>query len=217
MNGPVAVGFLHTAAAHVATFDRLVAEQDGPVARHHVDLALLRAAVADPSLPVLAAEVRAAVARLVEQGAGVVVCTCSTLGPLAESVDAAVPVVRVDRPMAAAAVRAGRRVGVVAALASTVGPTTDLLREEAGRAGVEVELELELRLVDEAWAAWEAGDRTSYDAQVAAAARALADRVDVVVLAQASMLGALEHLPDLRERVLVGPPAAVRAALGLLR
>ena len=47
---------------------------------------------------------------------------------------------RVDRPMAAEAVSRGRRIAVVAAIESTVEPTCALLREEAARAGRDIEL-----------------------------------------------------------------------------
>ncbi|WP_340537463.1 aspartate/glutamate racemase family protein [Nocardioides sp. GXZ039] len=208
------VGFLHTAPGHVTTFDAL-ARRSGAgavvdvVVPHLLDRA--RAATPDDDLgPAVADAVRG----LVDRGADVVVCTCSTLGPLAERVDrvgAGVPVLRVDRPMAREAVRRGSRIGVVAALQSTLGPTGDLLEEEAARAGASVTLVESC--VAEAWSAFEAGDQDGYLAQVSAAARALAGEVDVVVLAQASMAGAITDLDDLPIPVLASPQAAVRAAL----
>lgn len=64
----------------------------------------------DEQDPDLQTDVHSAVATLAERKADVIVCTRSTLGPLAEQARTAVPVVRVDRPMARAAQR-GRAAG----------------------------------------------------------------------------------------------------------
>jgi hypothetical protein len=198
------VGFLHTAEVHVATFTELVAAADpGATAEHVVEPALL--ALARSGSPEVGPGLRAALARLAD--ADVVVCTCSTLGPLAESLGA----LRVDRPMAREAVRLGPRIAVVAALESTLEPTRALLLEEA--AAELATPALEVVLAEGAWAAFEAGDPARYLELVAAAARSAALDADVVVLAQASMLGALDLLADLPVPVLASPPLAVRAAL----
>ncbi|WP_185995708.1 aspartate/glutamate racemase family protein [Nocardioides campestrisoli] len=208
------LGFLHTAQVHVATFEALVRAVDvGSTAGHLVDPDLLtRARTEGPTADVEAATLQL-LRRLVDEGADVVVCTCSTLGPVAESVgaDLPVPVLRVDRPMAREAVRGGARVAVVAALESTLGPTRELLADEARRAGVSPTL-VEV-VVPEAWAAFERGDTDDYLRRVAVAARAVVDRADVVVLAQASMAGAAEGLADLPITVLASPLLAVRHAV----
>lgn len=211
----VTLGFLHTAQVHVETFDALVraaaAGETVPETAHVVAPELLERARANGATPELSADVRTALATLVAQGADVVVCTCSTLGPIAERIDLPVPVVRVDRPMARAAVAAGSRIGVVAALESTLTPTLELVADEAARASAEPEVVT--RGVPEAWAAFEAGDAAAYAEQIAAAARSLAASVDVIVLAQASMAGAVPLLADLSVRVLASPRLAVDAAL----
>lgn len=209
------IGFLHTADAHVATFEALVRRADAHAACVHVvEPALLEVARRDGPTAEVEDAMLSALERLADDGAGVIVCTCSTLGPLAESlgVRLRVPVVRVDRPMARAAVAAGARIGVVAALDSTLGPTRALLRSEAGRAGAAPTV-VEA-CVPQAWAAFEQGDTDAYLRQVGDVARALAGDVDVVVLAQASMLGAVGALADLGVPVLASPPLAVRHVLG---
>jgi hypothetical protein len=67
---------------------------------------------------------------------------------------------------------------------STLGPTAALIEEEARRAGRPVAVRT--RLVEDAWAHFEAGDTRGYAQRVAAAADAVAG-ADVIVLAQASM------------------------------
>lgn len=132
----MSLALLHTSPAHVPVFDALRdAHHPGLVLRHLVHKDLLdRAGESGPET--VAADVEALVADAVAEGAAAVLCTCSTLGGVAESVGVrlGVPVLRVDRPMAAAAVRAGR-VTVLAAHHATLQPTRALLVQEAERAG----------------------------------------------------------------------------------
>ncbi|WP_229076083.1 hypothetical protein [Actinoplanes sp. DH11] len=120
-----------------------------------------------------------------------------------------VPVVRVDRPMADAAVTRGGRIAVVVAVASTTEPTMALLRESATAANAQVDLVAVPCLG--AWRHFEAGEIERYHDEIAEHVRAVADGFDVVVLAQASMSPAAERLPGLP--VLTSPRAAVAAAV----
>ncbi|MGW0914528.1 aspartate/glutamate racemase family protein [Streptomyces sp. NPDC002784] len=180
----MALALLHTSPVHVPVFDALRDEtQPGLELRHVVDERLLERARAEGP-DAVAEDVAAVLRRAVAEGARAVLCTCSTIGGVAEAADVGVPVLRVDRPMAAAAVATGTRVVVLAALESTLGPTADLIREEAARAGRPVEVRT--RLVEGAWARFEAGDAHAYATRVASAADEVTD-ADVIVLAQASM------------------------------
>jgi hypothetical protein len=83
---PEVVAFLHTSAVHVDTFDRLVrAAAPGLTVAHAVAEDLLtdaqRLGVDDPAL---IARVHAAMRNAAADGAALVVCTCSTIGSLAE-------------------------------------------------------------------------------------------------------------------------------------
>ncbi|MYR46935.1 aspartate/glutamate racemase family protein, partial [Streptomyces sp. SID5910] len=140
---------------------------------------------------------------------------CSTIGGVAEEAagGAGVPVLRVDRPMAAAAVAAGRRVVVLAALESTLAPTRALVAEEARRAGRPVEVRT--RLVDGAWPCFEAGDTDRYVRLVAAVADAVTD-ADAIVLAQASMAPAA-RLTSTRVPVLASPRLGLAAGAEAVR
>lgn len=206
------LGFLHTAAQHVATFDGLLERYPGHRAVHLVDEALLDLARTGGAESV-EADLERRLGELVEQGADVVICTCSTLGAAAEQVlgGGAVDVVRVDRPMARQAVRA-QRIGVVVALESTVAPTVALLEQEAGR--LNRSPSIEVVHATQAWSRWVEGDVEGYLEAVAARARSLALRVDVIVLAQASMAPAAKRLGETGTRVLSSPASAVAAVLG---
>ncbi|MFE0174627.1 aspartate/glutamate racemase family protein [Streptomyces sp. NPDC059002] len=213
----VTLGLLHTSPVHVPVFDALRDEhRPGLELRHHVDESLLeRARVAGPDA--VASDVRAALEQAVADGAGAVLCTCSTIGGVAEAVGpGSVPVLRVDRPMAAAAVAAGRRVVVLAAVSSTLGPTSELIEDEARRAGRDIEVRPVL--VEGAWELFEAGDSDGYAHSIARAVTAVRD-ADAIILAQASMAAAqdlLREAGDVVVPVLSSPQLGFSAAARLV-
>jgi len=208
------IGFLHTASVHVTTFRRLREElAPGWQDLHVVDEGLLADARRDGLTAELAGRVDARLHELADRGADIIVCTCSSLGDHAEgrTADIGVPVLRADRPMAEAAVAAGRRIGVVATVDSTLGPTRALLGDAAARAGREVEL-VDVRC-PEAFARFEAGDLPAYAQMIAQQARAAAPGLDVLVLAQPSAAPAALLLTDLPIPVLASPRTAVSRAI----
>ena len=209
---------LHTAPANLETFERLLAELAPDVeAKHVLASDLLDEARMTGITTDLRARVGETVSLAVDNGASVVLCTCSTIGDCAEaaSIPAGAAVLRVDRAMAEAAVAVGGTIGVAAALESTLGPTEELLRQVAGESGADVILHR--ILCTEAWRLFEAGDRGSFLAAVADAVRAGSAGCDVIVLAQASMAGAADLLGDLPIPVLSSPRLGLGAALALLR
>jgi len=140
------LALLHTSPAHVPVFDALRDEDhQGLELRHFVDEELLaRARREGPEA--VADEVRAVLFRAVAEGARALLCTCSTIGGVVEAAgaEAGLPVLRSDRPMAAAAVAAGSRIMVLATVESTLEPTVSLIEEEARRAGCSVGVEARL-------------------------------------------------------------------------
>ncbi|MFG3003299.1 aspartate/glutamate racemase family protein [Streptomyces calvus] len=210
------LALLHTSPVHVPVFDALRDEHHPGLELRHVvvEELLERARAAGPGA--VADDVRRRVREAADGGARAVLCTCSTIGDLAERAadGVGVPVLRVDRPMAGAAVAAGPRVVVLAALESTLGPTAALVRDEAARAGRSVEVRT--AVVRGAWERFEAGDTAEYVRRVADAADAVTG-ADVIVLAQASMAPA-ERLTTTALPVLSSPRpglAAGAAAAGL--
>ncbi|GGW55482.1 aspartate/glutamate racemase family protein [Streptomyces griseoloalbus] len=203
------LALLHTSPVHVPVFDALRDEgHPGLELRHFVAEELLeRARATGPAA--VADDVRARVREAVDGGARAVLCTCSTIGHIAEqaAARAGVPVLRVDRPMAGAAVAAGPRVVVLAALESTLRPTVALIEEEARRAGQAVEVRTVW--VAGAWERFEAGDAEGYVRRIADAADAVTG-ADVIVLAQASMAPA-ERLTTATVPVLSSPRPGLAA------
>jgi hypothetical protein len=210
-SGPLAL--LHTSPTHVPVFDALRDESHpGLELRHLVDEELLaRARREGPET--VADDVRALFAAAVADGARVLLCTCSTIGDVAERADAGVPVLRVDRPMAAAAVATGPRIVVLATVASTLEPTVALVEEEALRAGRPVDVRT--ALVEDAWALFEAGDTDGCARAVADAADAVTD-ADAIVLAQASMTAA-QRFTTTSVPVLSSPRPGLAAAADAVR
>jgi Asp/Glu/hydantoin racemase len=128
-------------------------------------------------------------------GADIIFSACSSLGPALDVAARAVsiPVVKVDEAMAAVAVR-WSRVGVLATVPSTLQPTSDLIAAAASRAGRDVEIVT--RVGDGAFDALMSGDRLGHDEAVTRSAIALAEEVDVIVLAQASMSRLSDRLAE---------------------
>jgi Asp/Glu/hydantoin racemase len=213
------LSFLHTAESNVATVGALMAElaPDIPI-RHLLATELLADAVKAGSVTdEIAADVRA---RLVEAAAGaaVVVCTCSTIGAVAEAADGTLPapVQRIDRAMAQKAVTAGRRILVAACVPTTIEPTSDLIAKVAREAGRTVEIAVVL--IADAWPRFLAGDIAGYDAMIVGRLAAEKGAADVVVLAQASMAGAAaEAERRLGVPVLTSPRLGVAAAIDAWR
>jgi hypothetical protein len=210
------VGFLHTSPVHVPVFEQHVTDLTtggDPVTTVSAvaeELLELSRRVGEHHPDVVAGIARE-VGLLGERGAGRIVCTCSTIGGVAEVVGRGlgVDVVRVDRAMAERAVAVGGSIVVLAALESTLGPTRALIESVAGDSALDVGV----RLVPGAWDRFEAGDLAGYHRLIAAAIVVAADDADVVVLAQASMEGA-SALVEVDAEVLTSPRLAVMALLG---
>ena len=202
-----AIAFLHTAAVHIDTFDALRDElAPGLTLAHAVREDLLCVTEKAGGLTtVVSLRTQEALLALAEGGARIVVCTCSTLGPAAEEAahEAEIPVMRIDRPMADAAVHAGRVIGVCAALAPTLQPTRALIENSAARAGRDVEIRE--FLFDDVWAAFRAGRLDDYYGGIAARLADAAREVDVLVLAQASMAPAADLCGALAAPLLSSP------------
>jgi Asp/Glu/hydantoin racemase len=122
-----------------------------------------------------------------DAGADAIVVTCSTLGDVVDAIMplSPVPLFRIDRGMAEAAVRRARRIGVLATLPTTLKPTASLLEKVAAEAGTVCEVTS--RLCEGAFAKLRTGDKAAHDESVRAGFSELATSVDLVVLAQASM------------------------------
>jgi len=119
--------------------------------------------------------------------AALVTCSATTLDMMRRlELAAPVPLVKIDLPMARAAVGAARNIGVLVTFPPTVEPTRNLLSEVARQMGREVRIAAELR--PDALDALLKGDSAAHDRILDEAASALRDGgAEVIVLAQVSM------------------------------
>jgi hypothetical protein len=216
---PPTLTLLHTSPVHIATFDHLLAELAPNIpATHLVDESLLQEArTAGQITPQLAQRIMTTLQAAFDQEQTVVLCTCSTIGGCAEAVGAQIgrPVLRVDRAMADQAVALGQHIVVIAALASTLTPTRQLLEAAGQQANKPITL-VEV-LCEGAWARFEQGDQAGYWQMIAAELRRSARLGDVIVLAQASMAGAVPLCHELTIPILSSPRLGLAAALALLQ
>ena len=191
------VFLIHTSASMIPVFKSLTTELlPGHQVVNMVDESLLCDIIRDGTCPPRTAKRLAGhVLSADEAGADVVLVTCSSMGRAVEAaaVLSRAPALRVDQPMAAKAIATGKRIGVIATLPSTLAPTVELIRREAGRVGKEIALAEQV--VDGAFAAVIGGDGATHDKLVGDAVRSMGRNVDVIVLAQASMARVVDALP----------------------
>jgi Asp/Glu/hydantoin racemase len=207
------LAYIHTVAGLAQVFKDLSNELlPGTDVFHIVDESLLQNTIRSNQLS------NTTIRRLIgylasaeEAGAELVMVTCSSVGPAVELGRSMVniPVFRVDEPMADLAVQTGRVIGVAATLETTLNPTAALIKSKAAKAGKDVEVIP--KLCAGAFEAVVSGDTARHDAIVSAGLRELMPRVDVIVLAQASMARVVQGLPekDRRVPILSSPRLAV--------
>lgn len=199
------LALIHTSATLVPVFQDLTRKylQDLSVRTFNiVDDSILQNTIDDNELgPRTCRRVINYVVSAEEAGADFIMVTCSSIGPAVDMAASLtpVPVLRVDQPMADEAIRLGRKIGVIATLSTTLGPTRDLVRRRAEAAGKSVMLNA--KLCDGAFEALMGGATKKHDQMVADALRALGREVDVIVLAQASMARVVDQLTDKDKKV----------------
>ena len=215
------LGLIHTSATLVPVFAELCAKYIPHVKTFNiVDDSLIKNTIA-------CGELTADTSRRVvnyagsaqDAGADYILFTCSSIGPAVEAAAGLshVPVLRVDQPMADKAVQSGKKIGVVATLSTTLNPTSDLVRRRALAAGKEIELVPVL--CEGAFEALMSGDAATHDQKVGDALKKLANEVDVILLAQASMARVVDTLAEADKKVpiLASPPIAMEYLATVLK
>lgn len=155
---------------------------------HFVDSDVLATVVREQGISPKSEERMTHLAQAAEAaGADLIFSACSSLGPALDAAARAVgvPVIKIDEAMAVRAASEGARIGVLATVPTTLGPTSDLIQAKAD--GLNRRVEIEKRLCEGAFDVLMAGDRETHDAMISTQALDLAKTVDIIVLAQASM------------------------------
>lgn len=219
---PKTISFLHTADVHIQTFNGIFGKLDADIVLDHavhpewLDEARRQGLTADLSARV-SAHLKGQAAR-----SDAVICTCSTLGPIAEALSREdQSIIRIDAPMMRRAAAHGGRILVAIAVESTRAPTLAVLTtalQESARQPPQDPL-IEVVECFDAWPHFESGDTQAFHRAIASQVREAASARDdrpapsCVILAQVSMAGARDLLTDLPLPIYASPRLAAEAAL----
>lgn len=211
------IALLHTADVHVETFNTLFAQIGVEVELTHKVRADLLDRARSEGTEAVRNETLAELSELA--AADAVICTCSTLGPVADMVAQSTPhVFRIDRPVMERACQTGPNIMVAICLDSTRDATLALLHDVA--AEVRRTISPRLVLCQSAWLYFESGDMQGFATEIAETiTRDLAEgaQADCIVLAQASMRVAQPYLEKLAIPVMSSPLLAAEHAIEIAR
>ena len=211
------VAFIHTSPAAIGPLMQFYSEAAPELEiTNLLDDGLLRLLAAKESATArrrLAEMIKAAVETY---GAELAMITCSSVSrEMAEELagDFALPILKIDYPMARQAVRAGTKIGVAATFPPTLVPTTKLLNEAAAEAAREIEIIQEVS--PDAYTALLANDLATHDELLLGVIERLEQQdVSAIVLAQVSMA---RILPQLNGRVKVPVLSSLHTSLEAVR
>ena len=208
------IGFVHTGVAIADMFKPMIAKRLPGISTFHiVDDSLIQDLLQEERFtPSILKRLCKQVELAEEAGAEIIMVTCSSIAP---GVDVArkmvaVPVMKVDEPMAEKAISLSDNIGVMATAKTTMAPSVNLIQEKAAEAKKQVSIHQTLR--SEAFDCFLRGDMQTHDRIVKEAALELKGKVGVIVLAQASMGHLAEAIQDIAGvPVLKSPPLAIGA------
>ena len=214
------VVFVHTICGLKPLFDDLLGRfVQGVRTCHIADETLIRSILEAGGLtPAVRERLAENVLAADRFGATVIQLTCSSVSPCVGELTPRVRarLLSIDEPMAVDAVGRFDRIGVIATNPGTLTPSTELVADLARRAGREVQVQSVL--CEGAYQAYLAGKAAEHDRIVTRDLLDLMGRVDVVLLAQASMTRIVETLPPERRSVpvLSSPEPAMRRLAAVL-
>ncbi|MBE6631882.1 MAG: aspartate/glutamate racemase family protein [Ruminococcaceae bacterium] len=143
-------------------------------------------------------------------GVDAILNQCSSVGEVADQIKPFldVPIVKIDEAMARKAVSLGKKIAVIATVATTVGPSVRLVEEMAKEVGKEIEIDTHL-VKDAMMILIEKGDAETHNKMVLGEVEKAALTNDVIVLAQGSMTVLLPLLGHIEKPVLTSPRLAI--------
>jgi aspartate/glutamate racemase len=142
----------------------------------------------------------------IDAGADIIYNTCSSIGEVAEQarLSLTIPLLKIDDPMALIAAKSYRKIAVIATLPTTLGPTARLVQNKALELGTKVEI-IE-GLANGAFQAMMGGDRDKHDSLIIEAAKTVADKAEIILLAQGSMSRMESTLANLTGKLVLSSP-----------
>ncbi|MBN2274826.1 MAG: hypothetical protein JXR41_13245 [Bacteroidales bacterium] len=199
---------VHTALAMVEPVTALFKEHLPDAKLNHiVDDSLIQEVIEKNAVtPAVAKRLMSCFQMAVDAGADIIFNTCSSVGEIAQVARKIIPIplLKIDDPMAIRAVETADRIGVLATLPTTLAPTVALLKTMAieRKRGIEV---VE-GLAEGAFQAVMVGDREKHDNLILKASEAVADKVDLIVLAQGSMAKIEGRLAEVTGKTVLSSP-----------
>ena len=150
-------------------------------------------------------------------GADLIFNQCSSVG---EAADIAaelvnVPFVKIDEKMAEVACKTAEKIGVIATLQTTLGPTVRLVKRTAEK--LNKEIQITEKLCEGAFDLLRSGDIKTHNKMVIKGIKELTKKVDVIVCAQGSMVPLLDELGETPIPVLTSPRLGVERAVEVLK
>ena len=203
---------VHTALALVEPVTQLFKEHlPGVKLNHIVEDSLIQEVIEfNRVTPAVAKRLVNCYHMAVDARADIIFNTCSSIGEIAQAARKMIPIplLKIDDPMAIEAVESAGKIGVLATLPTTLAPTAKLLRtmsEERNK-----QIEIVEGLAEGAFQAVMSGDRETHDKLILEASKAVAEKVEVIVLAQGSMARMADTLSEVSgKRVLSSPLSGV--------
>jgi len=131
-----------------------------------------------------------------QEKASAVLVTCTILSGFVDEVRSLVniPILRIDEEMVKEAILLGNRIGIIITNPDSVLPSTELIKNSADL--VHKQIEVFPIIADNAFEAIRNGNVIIHDQLVKNKINELAKKVDVIVLAQASMARVLDTFPE---------------------
>jgi Asp/Glu/hydantoin racemase len=205
------IGVIHTTPATINSLTTLIKEKiDNIEIVNILDDSILSDMIKQNNLEFVEKRWISYAKTLEELGVHAVLSACSTVGEIAERANTIlhIPVYRIDEAMAIKAVEAGKTICVFATLNSTLSPTARLIQRKA----IELQKEVVLNtiLVDSAYEALLSGNKELHDSLILKSISEHINSADIIVLAQASMAGAVSSSETLdKSRILTSPELGI--------
>lgn len=122
-----------------------------------------------------------------DAGADIVLYTCATVSPAADTIRGAfsITLMKIDDPAAVRAVELGERIALICTSKTAIDSVKGVIEGKAAEAGKQVNVAPHVE--HEAYAMRRGGDKEGHDRRIVEVAMALPQDFDVLVLGQASM------------------------------
>ncbi|MBB6462584.1 hypothetical protein [Flammeovirga kamogawensis] len=203
--------FLHTSSIHIDRFNQIIHKfSPNTFVKHYVFDQLLENALENKALDFDG--FKKAIAKIKNENSKLdqIICTCSTYGGLCNTKE---KVFRIDAPVVDFLVTNYSKIALVYTAHSTRQSSKEIITKSS------LKFQKEVLITDcdcsNCWTYFEKGDLTSYYKNIAANIIQVANKVDAIFLAQASMEGVINYLPQLKSKLFSSAEFGVKTLLSI--